>query len=334
MSKIDCGACQDLRENAPDFVQNGVTDKVCASLHNDTGFNPNLSTLHTDCEDLDKANDCLIGQMDGQLEAHDVCDWKPFMHKFIPNLHALLTAMICAICGIWKNIHSLWAKVNKHDCEINNLYDGFTMSVGEEPTDNSYVVAGKGVSFLNRSGSSDQYSSDIRLLYIGGALARLTGSLTFYTTDFTDGSACVNYDNGSTESTSANRKGNSFWGETGDTVDGNELIYEIRIKKSAYPQLKTIYGGFGQSANTGGIQCTHSIFTAGEYAYGQHGACDSSTGAPKREGYDSGHLVPDGWIYLQLRMSYIMALVGSSGQRNVTPRSFLGMRFDRDGLDC
>lgn len=111
MSQIDCNACAELRESASEFVQNGVTDTVCTSLKNDTGFNPNLTVAHTDCEDLDTANDCLIGEMDAKIEAHDVCDWKEYMHKFVPNLYEMLKAMICAMCGLWSNVHRLWNQI-------------------------------------------------------------------------------------------------------------------------------------------------------------------------------------------------------------------------------
>lgn len=107
MSKVNCDACADLREYAPDFVLNGVTDTVATSLKNDTGFNPTLTALHSDCEDLNDANDCLIGRMDGEIEAYDVCDWKEFMHKFLPNLYELLKAIIAAICGLWTRVHLL-----------------------------------------------------------------------------------------------------------------------------------------------------------------------------------------------------------------------------------
>ncbi len=111
-NNIDCSACSDLREFAPDFVQNGVTTRVCNSLKNDTGFNPSLTTLHTDCEDLDTANDCLIGMMAKEVEAYDVCDWKEFARKFIPNLHQLTKAEICAICGLWTATHDLQDKTD------------------------------------------------------------------------------------------------------------------------------------------------------------------------------------------------------------------------------
>lgn len=101
MSTIDCSACNDLREYAPNFVQNGTNEEVCASLMNNTGLNPGLTVLHDNCEDLHDVNDCLIGRMTDELEAYDVCDWKDFMKKHNSNLYELLKAIICNDCGLW-----------------------------------------------------------------------------------------------------------------------------------------------------------------------------------------------------------------------------------------
>lgn len=121
MSNIDCGACNDLREYAPHFVQNGVTDTECTSLQNDTGLNPALTVLHSDCEDLNDVNDCLVGRMDGELEAYETCDWKKFMHKYIPNVYETIKGIICAICGLWTNIHSILASIERICYAIDGL---------------------------------------------------------------------------------------------------------------------------------------------------------------------------------------------------------------------
>lgn len=335
MATVDCNACGNLRENAPDFVQNGVTDTICTSLKNNTGLNPNLTVLHNNCEDLDDANDCLVGMMDEQVEAYDVCDWKEFMHKFIPNLHAVIKAEICSMCGEW-------AKIERHECEIKNLYSGYNFEIGESPTDNSYIVAGKGVSFLTRS-AGDDFTSDIALTYIGGALVRMSGGIEFFTTSFVDKEACINFDQGSSQQTSSSRSGNSYWGNTDyNTVDGNELIYEIRVKKSAFPFIASVFNGFGETINAGGMLVATAIFNGDDddncYAYGQHGACytDRARGgaAPSGTNHDTGHLVPAGWYYFQLRASYIIDLMGGEDSRKVTPYAFLGMRFNRNKIEC
>lgn len=129
MNDINCNACEELLEHAYEFAEDGVTDNVCSSLQNDTGFNPGLAATYTDCEDLDLANDCLIGKMDGELKDTDPCELKPFLHRLIPNMYNLYKAIICAICGLWSNVHKLWqeiariwAKITDIEAEIQRIW--------------------------------------------------------------------------------------------------------------------------------------------------------------------------------------------------------------------
>lgn len=133
MSKIDCGACTDLRENAPEFVQNGVTDTICASLKNNTGLNPSLSPLHTDCEDLEDANDCLVRRMANDIDAYDVCEWKDFMQKFIPNLGEYLKAVNCSDCGQWTKIENLEDRLYDLCQIVNNVLNNNMVPYGILP---------------------------------------------------------------------------------------------------------------------------------------------------------------------------------------------------------
>lgn len=110
MSTISCSACSDLREYAPEYVMNGVTDTVATSLNNNSGFNPTLTVLHDNCLDLNNSNDCLIGRMPQELISYDVCDWKEYMGKFIPNLYEHIKAMIADGCGQWLAIQAACEK--------------------------------------------------------------------------------------------------------------------------------------------------------------------------------------------------------------------------------
>lgn len=323
MAKPDCNACEELRSHAPDFVQNGVTDTICTSLKNNTGLNPSATVINDDCTDLDLANDCLVGRMDKEVDAYDVCDWKEFMHQFIPNLWNLLKALICAICG-------LWTKSEKHDCELEYLFNGATFSIGESTSGDAYAVAGKGVSFLTAHGES-VHTSDLHLRYVAGGFGMGGGSYKFYDEDFTDEQSVGNFDNGSTYRESSSRKGNSIWGQEGRPASGGELICEFRIKKSAYPQIKKIYRGFGQETGGGAYHVDFSIHDEGEYAWGQHGWCDDD-GTPSADGYDSGHLVPEGWLYLQLRLTYAFQM--KAGGQQYTPQYHFGMRMNQDAIEC
>lgn len=115
MANIDCNACEELRQTDPSLLVNGFTDNNCASLKNDTGLV--AGSGHDDCNDLDNMNDCLVGNMAAEVETYDVCDWKTFMKRFIPNVWTVIKAIICAICGTWTNIHNLWKKINEL-CEM------------------------------------------------------------------------------------------------------------------------------------------------------------------------------------------------------------------------
>lgn len=105
MSDINCSACSELKQYAPDFAANGVTEAVCDSLHEDTGFNPDSG--HNNEEDLHNANDCLIGNLVDTVEAYEVCDWKDFMKNFGSNLYETLKAIICGIGGMWARVDAL-----------------------------------------------------------------------------------------------------------------------------------------------------------------------------------------------------------------------------------
>ncbi|WP_245186806.1 hypothetical protein [Enterococcus larvae] len=97
-----CSACAELKEFAPNFVVNGITEKECTSLQNNTGLNPDLSVLHDNCEDLNTMLDCLLGALQDKLPAYDVCDWKEYMDEFMTNLNNFQQAMVCNECGQWK----------------------------------------------------------------------------------------------------------------------------------------------------------------------------------------------------------------------------------------
>ena len=332
-----CKACSDLQENAADFVMNGVTEDVKAALMNNEGFN--VSSDSDDCTDLNDANDCLIGNMEDEVDAYEVCDWKTFMVDFIHNLWSMLGAIIASICGIWQ-------KLEHTACVTDALVNGTTFAVGEDSTDGSYVAAGKGVSFLGTG--TEEGKAQIQLVYIGGGLVRVQGNIICYTEDFTDTGSCVNFDLGSSERTTQARKGNTYLDNTYHTTvddinyrpailmtNGGELLYEIRILKSQYPALKTLYAGFGLSTGGGEYHVNFIPFSEGSFAYGQHGSCDSN-GAPAHEGDDRGHVVPEGYVYVQARMISITYLHGSTANdvHKYNPRGFMGIRLNQNGIEC
>ena len=317
MSEQSCSACNDLREYAPEFVVNGTTDDVGEHLKNDEGLSG--ANGHVDCEDLLDVNDCLIGNMRDELDGYDVCEWKDFMAAFIGNMYETIKAMVYSQCGQW--------------CAINSLYNGASFSFTEATDGDAYVVAGKGVSFLIPNASSGQHIVDIILLYIAGGLARGAGTFRFFTSDFTDTAQCGNFDNGTSYRISQSRKGNSEWGDVKPN-SRSELVAELRYKKSAFPQIKRIWGGSGQEAGRGpGFHLTVGEFDEGSYAHGQHGLCNAD-GTPTSAGNDSGHLVPSGWCYLQLRMTAWFDELGTESGANHTVKYWCGVRMNQDEIEC
>lgn len=307
-TELNCSACEDLRQISPNLVINGFTDDMCTSLQNNTGLEP--SSGNDDCTDLNNMNDCFIGNMEKEVDSYAVCDWKTFMKRFIPNLWTTLKGIICAICGLWENVDS-------QVCYINHLYEGDSLEIGEDSTSGSYVVPGGGVSYLFDSDTDDGRVSDVQALYIAGGLLRVQGTFRFFSSDFTDNDGKA-------------RSGNSHWAETGACVGGGELICEIRVLKSQFG-VKNIYAGFGQETGGFDYSLNATVFSAGDYAYGQHGYCNDDGTAPS--GHSAGHLVEDGYIYIQLRMSSIREL-NHDGSSKVSPRAFMGIRFDKDAIEC
>lgn len=311
MANKNCEACSELQENSADFVQNGVTKDICNSLKANTGFNQ--SSGHDDCEDLSDANDCLIGNMEDSIDAYDMCSWKTYTKDLVHNLWNVLKAIICSICG-------LWTRVEKHDCEIKYLTNGTSFKFGEGSDGQSYIVAGQGVTFLEDS--STQFTSDVALLYIAGGLLRFQGTFRFHnSSNFNDPVKCYNFDNdGKGNNYSSSRSKNSVWGTTGALTGGGEIICQLRIKKSEFPEIKNIYAGIGAPTGGGAYQVNLTVSNEGDEWRGQHGT-DSST-----------YTVPSGWMYVTARMINIMAPL--SENTHYSPRGFMGIRVNRNGIEC
>lgn len=119
MASKECKACTDLQTNAPDFAVNGVTSAVCTSLKNNTGLN--AKNKNNNCADMNGANDCLIGSLADDIERYDVCDWKTYMCKFVPNVHAIFKALICWLCGLEDRLKALIDRVAKLEERVADL---------------------------------------------------------------------------------------------------------------------------------------------------------------------------------------------------------------------
>lgn len=250
MANYSCNACEDLRTTSPNFVVNGITDTECTSLKNDTGINP--SSGHNDCTDLNNINDCLVGNMAEEVEAYDVCDWKTFMKKFIPNVWTTLKAIICAICGIWTNIHQILTKLTKIDCVISELNSTATINITKDN-----LTLAPGVSYRNDDSATPRINGNSHCVYI-------TGGLHFDTT-WTDSTSWLDGD--------------------GDTADGGRLVYTYKINKTTH-KVKRLWPCPIVEANAGsGIIAHLQIFGEGDTAWGYASKSDSSGAVTVPSGY-------------------------------------------------
>lgn len=135
-----CSPCIKLKKQNPDFWQNGITDKACNSLKENTGLDSKNG--HKDCEDLHDMNDCLLEQARKEMNKLDWCNPKTlyrFLKDYICKLHALLKAIICAICGLWEKVEDLmsqnWAINTRYIIE----YSTPEMSVSINRTNGDFI---------------------------------------------------------------------------------------------------------------------------------------------------------------------------------------------------
>ena len=221
-------------------------------------------------------------------------------------------------------------------CIVDYLSEGASFSFGETSEDTtSYIVAGKGVSFANVSSSGT--ASDVSITYIAGGVARVTGSCLLYTANFTDRIAGYNYDgNGVNPTKSASRQGNAVWNDENTKPGGqtSELMYEIRIKKSEFPQINRFFTNGALNSEGGAFHAQFVYRNEGTYAAGQHGSCNSNNGNPIHSGDSTGHLVPTGWMYIQCRVTWIDKLSVSASGAQVSPNGLIGIRINANEIEC
>lgn len=220
MADIDCTACQQLRDSAPDFSVNGVTDKVCNYLKNNTG----LGGQSDNCTDLALANDCLIGQMRKELAAYDTCDWQTFMKKYIGNDHTMNAAENCAICAIDDNLKEIW-------CWLEHLTTATKSYSIRAYDDEGHAING----FRIADGVEMRRDSELDVpihITAKGSIANVSGSLRFngnMPTEYTNGQEVPwNYlQHGCGALTT---KDGNTWGANG-VCSNTPLIWEIQFKK-------------------------------------------------------------------------------------------------------
>lgn len=262
MANYNCDACNELRNDAPNLIVNGLTNTECTSLKNNTGLNP--SSGNDDCTDLDNMNDCLIGNLEAEVDAYDVCDWKDFTKKYIENAWTVFKGIICAICGLWTNIKKILKEIDKIWCWLEHMTKNtggvLHAYVDDDPSKqpiNGFRIA-QGVKA--RTGAN---TAPLNISIIGST-ARVTGSLTFdgkMPSSYTNGASVdwLDFFDGGTEVT--NTAGNSSY--KGNTPNGNFFVYEYQVDPCEYG-FKSLYAGNLFSADAGDYQFRISTYAKGD----------------------------------------------------------------------
>ena len=323
MGMIDysCSACEELRQDAPSFVVNGMSETECASLANNTGLNP--SSGNDDCTDLNNMNDCLIKNMENEINSYNVCSWKDYMKALVNNMWTMYKGIICALCGLWTAVSAIPGDIAdtlaRIQCYIDYILDGKDASV---LLTESNFEAGTGVAFT-RSGDSIAKPG----LRINGSTYTVTGSIRIDITTEHWGRLGL--------TPTGNRV---KWG-TGDgdynrinTPSGNYTICIIKIPKSTMPWLKSLSSCVGSFVNAGVGQIYVQAYDSGDSMKGQWG--DSSTAVT----------VPDGYIYLRISLISLTTwgieygdadtANGGDGYADVTFRATGLARTNKSGIDC
>ena len=311
-TNYDCESCETLRQDAPSLICNGLDDDMCTSLSNDTGLVP--SSGNNDCEDLNNLNDCLIGNMEAETELYSTCDWKDFMKQFIPNLWTVLKAIICAICGIWTNIHNLWDKINEI---LNNLdklqcildYLSGSQNVSTRLNESAFV-AGTGVSF-NRTDDNIVKPN----LIISGSTYTLSASIA------------VNLNESHWGNLGVSNSGSTVSNHTINTPDGNYTLCLIKIPKSVIPSVSSLISTEGQFVNAGTahlfVQVIDGDSTSNTYA-GQWGNASGRVTA------EAGYLV----IRVAVSSLVTWGIESGDSSANVTFRATGLAITNPDGISC
>lgn len=326
MANVNCEACEAIRQTDPNLLVNGIGDTECASLQNDTGLV--ASSGHNDCTDLNNLNDCLIGNQEAEADLYEVCDWKTFMKQFIPNLWTTLKAMICAICGIWTNIHNILNQIDKLWCWVDHL---------SKPQSNSALYPDDSkVRFRKVDGVSLRYDPQnprpndaplvIRCI---GSTARVTGSLHFegnMPASYTGSGSRMDWlDFYKGQSNITNAGGRSSY--DGNFPSGGVLLYEYEVKACDWG-FTTLYDAPLLPSEAGDFVARIKTHTDGDeypYDYGWDSNGRGQIYHPSSSKYDT---------LIQVRLMYVNSwgIVHNTG--NITPNGTAMVRPCTSSWSC
>jgi|GEM_PF-3765117 len=99
-----------IQNGDEEFCFNEITDKICENLQNDEGIHPSATHSNTDCDDLSSLNDLATSKLHNALMVLDICnidDYKCWLDSLLGWQWNIDKGIVCAICGLWSNIHKI-----------------------------------------------------------------------------------------------------------------------------------------------------------------------------------------------------------------------------------
>ena len=320
MSQISCSACEDLRTDAPNFVLNGIGETEIASLKNNTGYN--ASSGNNDCTDLENAVDCLVGNMADEVDAYEVCDWKDFMKRFIPNVWNVLRSIVASICG-------LWCYMKQFTEQKSYGLHAYEDDDPTKPAINGFKIA-QGVS-VNYSGVDTAATA----IYIYGNVARVTGTLRFdglMPSSYTNGQSVywADFFNGGTDITTIGGQSSN----KGDTPNGGLLVYQYEVDPCDFG-FSRMFSASLFPGTAGDFRCRLVIVRKGGYYPYDWGVDTTQPG--NVEGLQLYNPSDSNKILIQVRLEYVNTWgITARGTKiaNVTPNGITGVLPCTNEISC
>lgn len=326
MAEVNCSACEELRQEVPLLLCNGFDDNMCASLKNDTGLS--ASSGHNDCTDLNNMNDCLVGNLEAEVDAYEVCDWKEFVKTLIPNIWTMFKGIICAICGIWTNIHHILNEITKLWCWIDALSKPQSNATlyPDDPKVRFRKVSGVELRYDPQNPKPNDAPLTIRCI---GSTAKVTGSLRFngnMPSSYTGSGSRIqwlDFYKGQPNITNAGGR-NSY---DGNFPSGGVLLYEYEVKACDWG-FTNLYDAPLVASEAGDFVARIKTSQDGDeypYDYGWDANGRGQIYHPSSSAYDT---------LIQIRLNYVNSWGIAHSTGNVTPNGTAMVRPCTSRFGC
>lgn len=121
---IICESCEALKDYAPDYLLNGITEKECGNLQQNNGLTAQPN--HDNYEDIQDTINCGVFGMDQMIQAASNCDWKEVMRKLSNNVANILSSINCGDLGQWEAIEALASQFDDIYLQLQQIRQSIT----------------------------------------------------------------------------------------------------------------------------------------------------------------------------------------------------------------